>query len=343
MAEVRLADIYNPLLFNGAMQEAAIERNAFVASGVAVSDPLVTQLANGPGNIGDLPFFAGLGNPQADGTNEPDYVTDNPASNSTPAKISGSKMIWRKALMHKSWSTMDLARDLALQDPMTAITNRIGTYWATNGQQRLIRSCMGILADNIASDSGDMRYTIATDDAGSITAAEKVSPDAVITAKATMGDAAGELVAIAMHSVVYSELQRQNVIETELDPAGQRVLFETYLGYRIVVDDSMPAVAGSNRITYTTILFAAGAFAYGQGTPLVPSELYRSPSAGDGGGQDTIHTRATEIWHPAGFEFTSASVAGQTPTFAELETAGNWNRVYAERKNIGIAFLQTNG
>ena len=342
MAEVQLADVYNPLVFNAAVQEKAIELNAFLASGVIVTDPRITLLAQGPGNIGDLPFFAGLVNPQADGTNEPDYVTDVSANKSTPAKITSALMVWRKAMMHKSWSTMDLARELALIDPMGAITGRIGQYWAVNNQQRLIRSAMGVLADNVANDAGDMLYSVATDDVAAVAAAEKISPDAVITAKATLGDAAGSLVAIAMHSVIFAELQRQEVIIYE-KAAGTNIKFPTYLGYVVVEDDSMPAVAGVNRITYTTVLFSAAAFAQGTGTPTVPSEITRDATAGVGGGQDIIHSRATEIIHPAGFAFLSASVAGQSPTFAELEAAANWNRVYAERKNIGIAYLQTNG
>jgi len=341
MAEVRLVDIYNPLVFNAAVQEAQIELNAFVASGVMVTDPRVTALAQGPGNIGDLPFFDGLGMPQADGTNEPEYVTDNPANVSTPAKISSDAMVWRKALMHKSWSTMDLARELALQDPLGAVTGRIGAYWAVNTGQRLIRSAVGIQLDNVANDSGDMTFSVYSDIATPL-AANKISSDAVITAKATMGDHANNLVAIAMHSVIYSELQRQEVIIYE-KAAGTNIQFPTYLGYRVIVDDSMPVVAGSNSPQYTTILFAAGAVAYGAGTPTVPSEVIRVPSAGFGGGQDVIHTRATEIIHPAGFKFNSASIAGQSPTFAELADATEWDRVYAERKNIGMAFLLTNG
>jgi hypothetical protein len=342
MAEVRIVDIYNPLVFNGAVQEAQIELNAFVASGVMVTDPTVTQLANGPGNIGDLPFFEGLGMPQADGTNEPDYVTDNPAVTATPEKIASRKMIYRKAFMHRSWSTMDLAKEIALQDPLTAITNRVGAYWATNNQHRLIRSAVGVFADNLANDAGDMIFDIYSDIASPV-AANQISGDAVISAKATMGDAAGALTAIAMHSVIYTRLQRQNLIVTELDPANQRIRIETYLGYRVVVDDTMPVVAGVNSPAYTTILFSANSWAYGQGTPETPSEVDRDPNAGNGGGQDILHTRDTNIIHPAGFEFTSASVAGNSPTYAELADAANWNRVYAERKNIGMAFLRSNG
>lgn len=342
MPTVQIADIYNPLVFNAAVQEAAIEQNMFLNSGVMVSDPLITAMANNPGNIGELPFFFGLANPQADGTNEPNYSSDNPASFSVPKKISGAKMVYRTAHMAESWSTMDLARELALQDPLGAIVNRIGKFWAVNNEVRLIRSALGVLADNVANDSGDMLYTIATDAVGEPAPAEKISGDAVIATKATMGDHANNLTTIAMHSVVYSELQRQELIIYE-KAAGTNITIPTYLGYTVVVDDSMPAVAGVNRITYTSVLFGVGAFAAGTGTPKTPSELERIASAGDGGGQDIIYSRATEIIHPAGFQFTSTSVAGNSADFSELGSAVNWDRVYENRKNVPFAFLQTNG
>jgi hypothetical protein len=342
MATVQIADVYNPLVFNQAVQESAIELNAFMASGVMVQDGLVTQAAQGPGNIGDLPFYLGLANPLYDGTNEANYVNDNDAANSTPANIGDGLQKWRKAFMHQSWSTMDLAREIALADPMQAITNRIGKYWAVQNELRLISAAMGILADNVANDASDMVHNVATDAAGAPVAAELIGNDQVITAKATMGDHADNLSAIAMHSVPYAELQRQQLIQFIRD-ADNNIMFSTYLGYRVIVDDSLPAVAGVNRITYTSILFAGGQFAFGQGSPEVPSEMERIESAGNGGGQDVIHSRQTNIIHPVGFSFESAAVAGQSPTFAELRNATNWNRVYANRKNIGMAFLQTNG
>ncbi|MCP4256864.1 MAG: hypothetical protein GY774_04955 [Planctomycetes bacterium] len=341
MSEVRISDIYNPRVFDAAVQERAIELNAFLASGVMVSSSEITALANGPGTIGDLPFFNSLDNPQADGTNEPGYTSDDPATLSTPAKIGSDKMMYRKAFFHRSWSTMDLARQIALQDPIGAITNRIGKYWAVNTELRLIRSCLGLLADNIANDSSDMLFSVYSDIA-SPTSANLISSDAVIATKSTMGDHAGSLVAIAMHSVLYSELQRQEVIEYER-PAGTDIKIPYYLGYRVVVDDSMPVEAGSNSLKYTSVLFSAGSVAIGEGTAAVPSEMERIPGAGNGGGQDIIHSRGVNIIHPDGFSFTSSSVAAVSANYAELGAAANWDRVYAERKNIGIAFLQTNG
>tara|TARA_R110000744_G_scaffold266922_1_gene380892 strand:+ start:699 stop:1706 length:1008 start_codon:yes stop_codon:yes gene_type:complete len=335
MAEVRIADIYNPLVFSAADQEAQIELNNFIASGVMVEDPRLTAMASVGGNIGELPFFKPLG------TEEPNYSNDVTGDTSTPSKITTAVMKYRLVSQNKSWSTMDIAADLALADPVLAITNRTGGYWATTNERRLIQSTMGILNDNVANDSSDMVVNIATDGAGAITAAELISNDAILDAQQTAGDHQAGFSAIAMHSVVYSRLRKQQLI-TFIRDADNNTLFSMYGNLRVIVDDSLSAVAGSNRVTYTTVIFGSGAVVSGFGKTKVPSELYRDPSKGNGGGQETLYSRRADIIHPLGFEFGSASVAGQSATLAELATAANWSRVW-ERKNVPLCFLQTNG
>tara|TARA_R110000803_G_scaffold95395_1_gene163350 strand:+ start:20 stop:1027 length:1008 start_codon:yes stop_codon:yes gene_type:complete len=335
MAEVRIADIYNPLVFSAADQEAQIELNAFMASGVMVEDPRITAMASVGGNIGELPFFKPLG------TEEPNYSNDVTGDSSTAKKITNAVMKYRLASQNQSWSTMDIAVDLALADPVLAITNRVGAYWATTNERRLIQSTMGILNDNVANDSSDMVVNIATDAAGAITAAELVSNDAILDAQQTAGDHQAGFSAIAMHSVVYSRLRKQQLI-TFIRDADNNTLFSMYGNLRVIVDDSLSAVAGTNRVTYTTVIFGNGAVVSGMGRTKVPSELYRDPQKGNGGGQETLYSRRADIIHPLGFEFGSASVAGQSATLAELATAANWSRVW-ERKNVPLCFLQTNG
>jgi hypothetical protein len=335
MAEVQIADIYNPLVFSAADQEAQIELNNFMASGVMVEDPRLTAMASVGGNTGELPFFKPLG------TQEPNYSNDVTADKSTANKITKGIMKYRLASQNQSWSTMDVAVDLALADPATAITNRIGGYWATTNERRLIQSTMGILNDNVANDSSDMVKNIATDSASAVTAAELVSNDAILDAQQTAGDHQAGFSAIAMHSVVYSRLRKQQLI-TFIRDADNNTLFQTYGNLRVIVDDSLSAVAGTNRVTYTTVIFGNGAVVAGLGRTKVPSELYRDPDAGNGGGQETLYSRRADIIHPLGFEFSSASVAGQSATLAELATAANWSRVW-ERKNVPLCYLQTNG
>jgi hypothetical protein len=182
---------------------------------------------------------------------------------------------------------------------------------------------------------------IANDAVPPILAAELISADSVLNAAATMGDHAGLLTAIAMHSIPFTRLQSQNLI-TFIPNARGEINIPTYLGRRVIVDDGLPAVAGANRITYTSILFGAGSIARAVAPARVPIEIEREALQGDGGGQEILVSRQQYILHPQGWRWTSSSMAGQSPTNAELATAANWSRQF-NRKLTRIAFLQTNG
>jgi len=134
MAQVQLVDIYNPLLFAGTSQEQSIILNRFIQSGVLAQSGLLDQFAQGAGNIAEIPFYGPLAEVA------PNISTDNPAVTSTPANISSTKMITRKFINNASWSVMSLAGDLALQDPVSAITNRIAKFWTTDAEQILVNS-----------------------------------------------------------------------------------------------------------------------------------------------------------------------------------------------------------
>lgn len=334
MATTRLSDIYNPLTFARREQEAQIELNRFLNAGVAVTDPALQAQIGAGGNIGELTNFNPLGTP------EPNYSTDDPTQESTPQKVDSVKMRFRLANQNQSWSVMDLTRELALADPVGAITGRIGQYWATINERRIIASAMGILADNVASNGSDMLVDVATDAAGAVTDAERISPDVVLNAKQTMGDHAGSLAVLAMHSAIFTRLQKQNLIVYIPNARGE-IVIPTYLGYTIVVDDSLPAVMGTNRITYTCILFGRGHWGWANGMVENPSERIRKPDAGNGSGEERIYSRRSDLIHPYGFGFTSSSVAGQSATLAELRLAANWERVH-NRKHIPMAFIQVN-
>jgi hypothetical protein len=334
---VQIADIYNPILWNKGIQEAAIEQNRFLNSGVMVNNSELASMASASSTIGEIPFFKGLTN------DEPNYSSDDSAVLSSPAKISGAKQIYRKVFKNKSWATMDLAVEIGAVDPVAAITGRIGKYWAVDTEKRVINSLKGVLADNIANDSSDMMASVATLETGaSPTAAKSLSGGIIIDALTTLGDLSTSINTIAMHSICYATLQKLNLI-IYLPYTDQTIKIPTYLGLRVVVDDSLAPRAGTTSgFVYTSILFGADSIGYGAGKPPVPSEVFRNPSAGNGSGQDVIFSRATEIIHPWGFQFTSSSVAGQSATYAELAAAANWNRIYVNRKNIPLAFVQTN-
>ena len=334
MATVQISDIYNPLTFGQFIDEDQIELNRFISSGILVMDGSITSQVGVGGNIGELTGFKPLG------TDEPNYSDDVPGNNSTPKNTTKYTMTFRSAAQNQSWSTMDLSRELALKDPVAAITGRVGKYWATQNERRVIQSALGVLADNVANDSGDMLVDISSDVGTAILPAETISGNAVLDTLQTSGDHKQNYSGIAVHSVVFTSLQKQNLIDFIPNARGE-IVIPTYMGLTVIVDDSLPAVMGANRIKYTSVLFGSGAFVGAQGRVENPTELDREASSGNGGGQSIMYSRRSDIVHPLGFSFLSAGLAGQSATQAELALATEWNRVW-ERKNINLAFLETN-
>lgn len=344
MASTLLSDVIIPAVYMSYAAVNSPELTAFFQSGVAVRNPVIDNAFTAGGTIAHLPFWKDL-----DPTIEPNYSTDNPADVAVPNKVVAGEQITRVANMNQAYSAADLVAELAGSSPMRRVRERFGTYWSRAFQARLIAAAKGVLADNIANDAGDLVNSLAVEDLTLVTDANLFSRVAFTGALFTAGDAFAQFVAMAVHSIVYKRMVDEDDIQflppSTPDPnlplTGQSVPY--FLGKRVIVDDSMPVVAGSTSgFKYTSVLFGAGAIGFGSNTPLNPVEVYRRPDQGNGGGLEQLWERKSWIIHPFGFAFTSASVAGQSPTLAEMANALNWDR-RIQRKNVPLAFLITNG
>lgn len=296
--------------------------NAFVQSGVAVRDAALTAFLENPnGGKTISPRFIG---PLKD--DDPNISSDDPAEQSTPKKITGFKNTAVRQSLNQAWSSMDLTADLYGSDPIDAIRMQIGDYWQTVFNRRVLASVKGALS--VEDVAKDMVVDI-TEKEG---ADSLFNADSFIDAVATMGDRAGALTAIAMHSHVYTTMKKLNLIDFIPDAEG-RTNIATYQGLRVVQDDAMTA---SEEGKYYSYLFGPGAIALGMGSPKVPFEVERRPDSGNGGGEEIVYSRVEWIIHPQGFSYTKDT----TPTIKDLETAENWKRTF-ERKRIALAALIT--
>lgn len=340
MPQTQIADLITPEVYLNYMQEDYPERNRLLRSGIVVPPPeQVQSQMNAGGTIINMPFWDDLGR------GEPDIMSDNPAVSATPDKVTADKDQAVKHFWHKSWSSMDVAGMVATgraKDPVQQILSRMATWWESAEQGALIASTKGVFADNLANDADDMSYRIYSDVVpGSITAANRISGAAVRRARVTMGDYMDEFAAIAVHSAVYVNMADNDEIDF-IKPSDATEI-ATFQGMEVIVDDRMPVTNGVNSPSYTCYLFGRGAFAFtdGAGADLVAFETDREPAVGNGGGQDTVHTRRHALLHPRGVKFTSTNVVDLSPSWAELEVAANWDRVY-NRKNIRMAQLVVN-
>ena len=326
MATTQLSDVIVPSKFTDYITQNTMERTALVTSGIMVKNDVITTQLNAGAHSFTVPFWKDLGNEEAD------IVNDNPLDVSTPLKIQTGKQLVRKSYVHQSWSQMNLASELAGSNALNRIQDRVAEYWNRQLQRRLIASLNGILADNVASDGGDMVFDISA----LVGAAAEFSPAAVIDAAGTMGDAMGDLVGIGLHSNLYKRALKADLIEF-VQPSSGSMRLPTYRGLVVVLDDAVPLVGG----VYTCPLFGSGAVGYGVADPTVAAgtEIENLPSSGNGGGQQVLHSRINTAVHPAGFAWAEASVAAESPSLAEIALADNWSRV-VERKAVPLAFLR---
>lgn len=337
MSATQLTDLIVPDVFDGYVQILSQEKSAFRSSGVLVDVPRLSQLMSGGARVFNAPHFRDLAQTEAN------VSSDNPASAATPLNITTGQEIARRDSLNQVWSSMDLNEALSGEDPMRAIASLVADYWVRQENRRIVATARGVMADNIANDSGDMLNSVAIGGAGTLTAAHLFSAEAVIDTQQTMGDSQGDLGVIAMHSVVFSRAKKNNLIDFIPDASGQ-VTIPTFLGLRVVVDDQLPVVSdGNGHFEYSTYLYGVGAIGRGQRSPLNPVATDRDELAGDGGGQEFLISRQEWCHHPRGFAWLSASQAGESPNIAELALAANWDRRYNERKQIKFAELRTNG
>lgn len=326
MAATKIADIIIPEVFNPYVIERTAELSALFQSGIVERDPQFDKLASSGGRLLNMPFYKDL-------TGDDEVLSDSSAL--TPDKISTAQDVAVLLMRGKAWGVNDLAKALSGDDPMRAIGDLVANYWARRQQQILISTLKGVFA---SSSMANAIKDISTEDGNNATDANLISAEAILDAMQLLGDASEKLTAIAMHSVVYTRLRKLNLIDFIPDSKGV-INFPTYLGKRVIVDDGLPVDAGTTSgYKYTTYLFGAGAFAYGEGNPPVPTEVDRDSLAGE----DILINRRHFILHPRGVKFTDTNVAGSSPTNIELADGTNWTRVY-EQKNVRIIKLVTNG
>ena len=325
MATTQIADVIVPAKFTEYITVNTMEKTALVQSGVAAKNAAMLEQLTAGAQSFTVPFWLDLASDEAD------IVSDNPATLASPKKLTAGKQVVRKAFLHQGWAAMNLASELSGSDPLVRIQDRAVNYWDRQMQRRLIASLQGIQADNVATNAGDMQLDISAL-AGALA---KFSASAVIDCASTLGDGLEGLTAIGMHSAVLSYAMKNDMIATV--PQSEGKFIKTFRGLAVIVDDGLPVASGN----YTTVLFGPGAIGYAVADPRIApgTEIENQPSAGNGGGQQTLHSRINAACHPLGFTWKETTVAGNSPTIAELRLAANWGRVVTERKSVPLAFL----
>lgn len=325
MPGTTLQDVIVPELFEPYVINRTMELSALYQSGIITRNVEFDRLASEAAPIHQMPFFEDL-------TGDSEDIIE--GKDLTAKKIKSNKDVSTTIRRANMWSATDLSAALAGTDPMAAIGNLVGGYWAREFQKILIQVLSGVFGSY--TDTGTvtpLEDHILDISKMSSAAAQKISASSFIDALQLLGDAQGQLTGVVMHSATKSYLKKQNLIQTERD--SNSVEFDTYQGRRVIVDDGAP-VDGD---IYTTYLFGKGAIAFGNGTPVgfVSTEVDRDKKKGSG--VDYLINRKTFIMHPRGIKWTNVERENvETPTKAELMSAKNYERVYEPKQIRMVAF-----
>jgi len=314
MPVTRLADVIVPEVFNPYVIERTAELSRLRASGIIGVVPEL-NVPDG-GTTVNMPFWGDL-------SGEDQVLSDTNALEVNKLQAKQDKAI--VLARGNAWGANDLASAFSGDDVMRAIASLVAEYWARKDQKTLLAILKGVFGS--ATMSSNMLDA----------SANSISRDLLIDTLNLLGDASEGLTGMVCHSAVQSDLAKKEVLDARANVGDTNTApeIQTFLGRQVIADDGCPVeTVGDNKV-YTTYIFGPGAIGVAIGTPPVPTETDRQALAGN----DVLVNRRHFILHPRGVKWTSPSIAGSTPSNAELGTAASWERVW-EPKNVRIVALK---
>ena len=335
MAKTAVADIIIPTEFEKYAIERTAELSMFGQCGIIEHAPEFDVLASGGGREVKMPFWKDL-------TAARQLLSD--AASLAVNKINADQDIARIHNDAQGWSVNHLAKVISGDDPLQAIVDLVGDYWARTDEGLLVSCLKGMFAS--ASLAGN-KLAIASETVAGQSAGTRLNGATFVDATVKLGDRGDRLTAVAMHSATEAVLRKLDLIDFIPDSEGKAQI-KTFQGRRVVVDDNLPVRNGTtDGLVYTTYLFGPGAF--GKGAAALSSEPLQGGIGTEGvelaraalDSDTLLINRRRYILHPRGVKFNSAAVAGDSPTNAELENGANWTRVF-ENKNVRIVAVDHN-
>ncbi len=331
MATLR-SDVIIPEVFTPYVIEQTTARDAFLASGVV--QPMAELNGSDGGDLINVPFW------KANLSGDFEVLSD--SASLTPGKISADKQVGVILHRGRAWEARDLAALAAGSDPLAAIGAKVGAYLANQKQKDLLSALGGVFGSINANDSNSAFFDLCIDSESGDTPTS-LSPKHVAKAKAILGDTGEQLSAVCMHSKVYYDLVERRLVDytAASDTAqgataaggsiaaayGGNGAVPSYCGLRVIISDDVPTTGSGASTEYSTFFFTPGAVASGEQAGLT-TETDRDILAKS----DAMSVDLHYCYHPVGSKW---AVTTTNPTRAQLETVGNWSKVY-ELKNIGI-------
>lgn len=328
-----ISDLWVPAVWTKAGEEARAKRPSLFTSGAVVRSEEFDMLATQAGLTVNVPFFKDI-------TGQSDEVqAENTDANVTTA--GGGIQIGVPLNRQTANSFTGLGAYLTGDDPLQSVINQIADRQLMQSQTSLVFILRGLFGTALNA----CRLNISQETTVGLSSANYLDGDDVIDGATLLGENAQLLTRgfLFMHSVVAGELRKQDSNSFVQHSVDGVIVLQTYKGIPVFISDSLSRAGTTSGTVYETYLIAPGSIAYGEkpqsNTIGDPSSLIVDGDAAKN--NQNIYDRLRKLIHVAGTKWTGTP-AGQSPTNAELATAGNWALAFTEAKRCGIVQILSN-
>lgn len=326
-------------VFTKMMQEQDYWTNPILASGIVRQDESIMDLIGSQGNVATIPMYKPLNIHDAN----MGALNNDGETNNTPVEVAGNKQTCMMIQRMKAFKAKDFTKELTGANPLDNVKAKIQDYYTQVWEDEMMNIAKAVLAVSALSDHvTDLSITT-----GTIADANKISATTLIDAEqAALGDMAGGLGLIVMHSKIYAAYKKLGLIEFDKYTVGNVIQQEITLprigGKLVKVTDYYTLDSTTTGFpVYSTYLFGEGAFLSAD------KNNYENQYTTDydpetAAGTDKFYTKQGKVLHPNGLSLAVDSIAKESPTKTELGTAANWSLKF-NHKNVKMGVIKSNG
>lgn len=317
-------------VFTGMMEEADHWSTPIMASGIIQQDSSIMNLIGEKGNVATIPIYKPL---DADEEGMGALNNDGETSN-TPVEISGSKQTCMLIQRMKAFKAKDFTKELTGADPMTYIRNKIAGYYNQVWEKELMniaQACLGV--SELSGHVLDLATGGKSIEAGTVYDIEQ----------AALGDMAGGLGLMVMHSMIFKEYKKMEMVDFDkyvVDGVIKKeITLPTIAGKHVLVTDRFTVDGTGTNAIYKTFLFGEGAFlSCDKNNYENQYTTNYDPEAS--AGIDKFYTKQGKVLHPNGLSLAVDNIAKESPTYEELGTTANYSLKF-NAKNVKMGLIKS--
>ena len=315
-------------VFAGMMKEADYWATPIILSGIVQQDSSIMDLIGEKGNVATIPIYKPLDAFE----DNMEALNNDGMTNNTPVEISGDKQTCMLIQRMKAFQAKDFTKELTGADPMTLIRNKIAGYYNQVWERELMNIAQAVMS---VTELKDHVLDLGTKsiEAGTIYDAEQ----------AALGDMAGGLGLMVMHSMIFKEYKKMEMVDYDkyvVDGVIQKeITLPTIAGKHVLVTDRFTSTGVGSEAVYSTYLFGEGAF-LSCDKKNYENQYTTNYDPETSAGIDKFYTKQGKVLHPNGLSLAVDKIVKESPTFAELGTSSNYALKF-NPKNVKMGLIKS--